>query len=268
MGFASIMSDVATWSVRELKRYLQINGVSTRGYAEKNDLIDLATSLLYESEQAEMIKNVITLIVIIVTVLLLNVFMRSKIEKLFWLNPKWVGSWMLLNCIKIIEKLLTLNIILSWILPPTLQQYNYIDVYLVKSTQPFPIMVPLNYDTQTQDASMWIDLYPMMLIYLMRTFKDYFSLHYHYFWYSQYRRGYYQKLNNAENTVSNQEDDYEAQREFMNHLNEIFGENNVRYIGTIDENKDNLHEMNESAENKEIEYHDNDDDEDSHDHLD
>ena len=200
-------SDAATWTVRELKRYLHGNGINTRGYTQKNELIELATNILYENQRAEWIKNVATLSVICITVLLLNVYIRPKLEKVFWLNPKWLLSWIILHCLLLIEKLLLINVILSWILPSTLKQYNLIDLYLVKKFQLFPISVPLNYDTQTQDASMWIDLYPMLLIYLLRKLKDHITMYYHYNWYEKYRQTYYEMNGNRnEENQSNNND--------------------------------------------------------------
>ena len=197
------MSDAGTWSVRELKKYLHSNGINTNGYKEKNELIDLATNILYEEERQEWIKNVITLSVICITVVILNVYWRKKIEKIFWLNPRYAASWIIVHILLLIEKLLLINVILSWILPQTLKEYNFIDIYLVKKYQLFPISIPLNYDTQTQNASMWIDLYPMLLIYLIRRFKDYFTLYYHYQWYDKYRQTYYQQNQNENNNNDN-----------------------------------------------------------------
>eukprot|EP01084_Bolivina_argentea_P258145 435083_1 len=213
------MKDASTWTVRELKRYLQTNGINTRSYKQKGELIDLASPLLYEDEKKEWIKNAITLSVICITVLLLNVYIRPKLEKFFWLNPKWVLSWLILHLIYVLEKLLLINVILSWVLPVTLKQYNIIDKYLVKQFQLFPIAVPLNYDTQTQNASMWIDLYPMILIYLLRKLKEHITMYYHYHWYDQYRETYYQQINNHltdENSIEN-ENEYEQQQDNENY---------------------------------------------------
>ena len=166
------MKNVATWSVRELKRYLRHNGISTRGYKQKEDLIEIASQLIYEQEKSEWIKDIITFIVIGITVLILNVYFRPKLEKFFYLNPKWVTSFIILHLIQLIEYLIIINIILSWILPSTLKEYNYIDKYFISKIQLFPIAIPLNYDAQTDHASMWIDLYPMLLMYLIRKFKQ------------------------------------------------------------------------------------------------
>eukprot|EP01084_Bolivina_argentea_P178647 308760_1 len=107
-----------------------------------------------------------------------------------------------MHLITLMEKLLGINVILSWILPSTLKEYNFIDKYFIKKIQLFPLTVPLNYDSQTQTASMWIDLYPMLLIYLLRRLKEYLTIHYHYNWYNRYREMYYQQINDEDRSAN------------------------------------------------------------------
>lgn len=191
------MSEAATWTVRQLKIFLHSNGISTAGMKEKTDLITLATDLQHQQQQDAWIKVFITILVIAVTALLFNTYIRPKVERYFWINPKWIGSWLLIHSLWTLEKLLSINIILSWIVPSTLSEYNLLDKYLVQKLTLFPLYVPLNFDSQTGDASMWLNLYPMCLIWVIRKVQEYWNSHYHYFWYDQFREGYYEAYPDA-----------------------------------------------------------------------
>jgi len=200
----SPMAEAAQWTVRELRVYLHSHGISTSGMKEKSELIGLATDLLLQQQRAKWAKYGTAAALFVATAISFNVYLRPfvapKIERVLWTNPKWAASWFLLHFLTVLEKLLGINVILSWIVPSTLSEYNVLDKYLVKKLQIFPLYVPLNFDSQTGNASMWINLYPMLLMWIIRRIKGVLTRKYHYFQYERYRDGYYTANPRAQRT--------------------------------------------------------------------
>jgi len=185
------MSDPSNWTVRELKVFLHSNGISTAGLKDKSNIISLASNLLQQQQRVLYNKVITAVLVIAITAVLLHIYVRPKVERYFWLNPKWVGSYILMSVLFAFDKLLTINVILSWIVPANMKEYNLIDYYVVGPLKLFPLCVPLNIDQDTGEVLMWLDLYPMLLIWSTRYFTRYWTLNHHYMWYDQYQDGYY-----------------------------------------------------------------------------
>lgn len=69
-----------------------------------------------------------------------------------------------------------------------MKDYNLFEIYIFQHLRLFPFSFPLNYDSKTDTVSMWVDLYPMLFMYVLRKFKQYFSDRWHFMWYPKYRQ--------------------------------------------------------------------------------
>jgi len=168
------MADIASWSVRKLRTFLYNTSVAEDvwvGIKEEADLIELAQTIVAKEQQAILIRNSVIVVTLTSIGFFVWYFFRTHLAKLKWINPQWLTGTIMFTLFWSMEKILSINIVLNWILPPTLQQYNYIDLFL-EAIQPFPLMIPLGFDSKTGEASAWLDLYPMCLIWLTRQLEN------------------------------------------------------------------------------------------------